>query len=43
LNEYENIQVESAAGKFNLAGKHGPGLPPLPKNNKPLKKPRGEK
>jgi len=29
--------------KFSLAGKKGPGLPPYPSGNAPLKKPRGEK
>jgi hypothetical protein len=39
----QNIQIDSSLEKFSLAGKHGPGLPPNPKNNLPLSKPRGEK
>jgi len=39
----QNIQIDSSLEKFSLAGKHGPGLPPYPKNNLPLSKPRGEK
>jgi hypothetical protein len=40
-----NLQLESDIDldKFSLAGSKGPGLPPFPKNNAPLKNPRGEK
>jgi hypothetical protein len=39
------LQLESDIDleKFSLAGSKGPGLPPYPANNAPLKKARGEK
>ena len=40
---FSTLQLDSESEKFSLAGKHGPGLPPFPANNAPLKKSRGEK